>query len=504
VTADREPSRPERLVCGRYRLRRRIGAGGMGTVWLAHDEVLNRPVAVKEVTLLPGGDPAQRAALGERLVREARAAAAIDHPNAVRVYDVADDAGRPWIVMELLTGRTLDAAVRADGPLPPAQVARIGMALLDALEAAHRVGVLHRDVKPANVQLCDNGRVVLTDFGIARQTGDPALTRTGEIVGSPAYMSPERARGGPLGPAADLFSLGATLYAAVEGRAPFQREEPIATLHAVVTEDPPPAPRAGPLAPVLAHLLAKDPAGRPGPAQVRAALQEVAGLADTGATQVLTPVNAPAASPTPAPARSARPPRRGVLGALAVLAALLVAGALVVPRLVGGGESPGGGTSRAAADGPFDPGQGSVPADWVRYTADGQSSPSGGWSIATPGWTPQPAGGFLRLRQPGYGYVAVGTRPGAGSPRGLVDGLAGSFGATHTAYHNLGVRDVRFRGRDAADWEFTYRDEGADLHASVRAFVVAGTGYLIWFQTKASDWAGAQEQRRAMLASFRT
>jgi eukaryotic-like serine/threonine-protein kinase len=154
-------------------------------------------------------------------------------------------------------------------------------------------------------------------------------------------------------------------------------------------------------------------------------------------------------------------------------------------------------------DGPFDPGQGSVPADWVRYPSPSRSSMSGRWSIATPGWRPHPAGQFLRLRKPGYGYVAVGTRPAAGSPRKLVDDLAGAFGATQPAYRSLGVRSVRFRGVDATDWEFTYRDSGTDLHALVRGFVIDGTGYLVWFQTNTFDWAQAQGQRNAMLASFR-
>ncbi|MGE5764986.1 MAG: protein kinase domain-containing protein, partial [Mycobacterium leprae] len=358
--------------------------------------------------------------------------------------------------------------------------------------------------------------------------GDPALTRTGEIVGSPAYMSPERARGAPLGPPADLFSLGTTLYAAVEGRSPFQRADPLTTLHAIVTEDPPPAAHAGPLAPLLAALLRKDPAARPAPGEVRAALEEVARTggsatasraadtrtADTAAPTPTRTFPAPH-PPSPTPTRSlAQPPmgaarrtrgvrvHRRVLALVAVLAAsiaVVVAGIAIVPRFTGGGGGPGGTAGRAAAtDGPFDPGHGPVPADWVRYT-----SPTEGWSVATPSWTPQPAGGFVRLRKPGYGYVAVGTRPGPVSPRGLVESLAGSFGASQPAYRNLGMRDLRFRGRDATDWEFTYRDAGADLHAVVRGFVLDGTGYLVWFQTKTSDWARAQDERAAMLASFR-
>src|SRR5947208_12712166 len=206
----------------------------MGVVWMAHDDLLDRMVALKEVVASDASEDVR-----ERLLREARAAARLDHPGAVRIYDVVDDdehSTPPWMVMEVLTGCTLKDAVNDDGPLPPPRVAEIGLALIDALAAAHRAGILHRDVKPANVQLCDDGRVVLTDFGIAQVAGDSSITRTGDIVGSPAYMSPERARGQELGPASDLFSLGATLYAAVEGHAPFERDTPVATLTAVVTD----------------------------------------------------------------------------------------------------------------------------------------------------------------------------------------------------------------------------------------------------------------------------
>src|SRR5204863_8875475 len=167
-------------------------------------------------------------------LREARAAARLHHPGAVRVYDVVDDDVHPWLVMEVLSGRTLAETVDAEGPLPEQRVAEIGLALIDTLTAAHAAGILHRDVKPANVQLCDDARVVLTDFGIAHVTGDASITQTGDIVGSPAFMSPERARGLSLGPPSDLFSLASTLYTAVEGHPPFVGETPVATLTAAV------------------------------------------------------------------------------------------------------------------------------------------------------------------------------------------------------------------------------------------------------------------------------
>ena len=180
----------DRLVGGRYRLRERLGSGGMGTVWRADDVVLGRQVAVKEVVFPPGTREDEAEVLRERTRREARSAARLDHPSAVTVYDVVEEDGRPWLVLELVEARTLAQAVTEDGPLPPDEVARIGLAVLGALEAAHAQGIVHRDVKPSNVLLRDDGRVVLTDFGIATTTGDSSLTHTGLLLGSPAYIAP--------------------------------------------------------------------------------------------------------------------------------------------------------------------------------------------------------------------------------------------------------------------------------------------------------------------------
>lgn len=185
----------------------------MGAVWLAEDEALHRSVAIKEVVLTGMAADEERTAAHARQLREARMAARVDHPGTVRVYDIVEEAGDRWVVMEALPGRTLEEALRDEGPLPVDQVASLGLRLLDALQATHRAGIVHCDVKPGNVQLCGSGRVVLTDFGIASTSGDGSSTPTDNIAGSPAYMSPERVRGGDFGPASDLFSLGATLYA---------------------------------------------------------------------------------------------------------------------------------------------------------------------------------------------------------------------------------------------------------------------------------------------------
>ncbi|WP_436760488.1 serine/threonine-protein kinase [Streptosporangium sp. V21-05] len=266
---------PLPVLAGRYRALARLGAGGMGVVWRARDELLHREVAIKEVRLDPNLPEAQRAEARERTLREARAAARLGHPSIVAVHDVVAQDGRPWIVMDLVDGRSLEQAVQAEGPLPPRRVAMIGLAVLDALALAHSRGIVHRDVKPANIMLARNGEVLLTDFGIATLEGDVQLTSPDALVGSPAYMAPERLRGTDDGPATDLWSLGATLYTAVEGRSPFRRDTSAATIGAILTQEAPPPRRAGELTPVLVATLVKDPRRRPGEAGLRAALRQI-------------------------------------------------------------------------------------------------------------------------------------------------------------------------------------------------------------------------------------
>ncbi|MFI6085154.1 protein kinase [Streptomyces sp. NPDC051217] len=251
-----------RLVAGRYRLLAVLGYGGMGTVWRAHDEVLQREVAVKEVRA-PVGLSAERVErMYTRMHREAWAAARISARGVVTVHDVATDEGRPWIVMEFIRGQSLADVINSTGALPPREVARVGSEVLAALRGAHDAGVLHRDVKPANVLLADDGRVVLTDFGIAAVEGESALTMTGEVVGSPEYLAPERALGRAPGPASDLWSLGILLYTAVQGRSPFRRTTALSTMRAVVDDQLPQPHKAGPLASVIEGLTRKDPAER--------------------------------------------------------------------------------------------------------------------------------------------------------------------------------------------------------------------------------------------------
>ena len=257
-----EEPRSERLIAGRYRLLSPLGEGGMGTVWRARDEVLHREVAVKEVRAPVGLQGSEVERMYARLEREAWAAARVANRNVVTVYDVATQDGRPWIVMEIVRGVSLAELLEVEGPLSPQRAAHIGAEVLSALRAAHEAGVLHRDVKPANVLMSNDGRVVLTDFGIAMVEGSSALTMTGEVIGSPEFLAPERALGRTPGPESDLWALGVLLYAAVEGHSPFRQNTPLSTLRAIVDEELPPPLRAGPLTQVIEGLLRKDPAER--------------------------------------------------------------------------------------------------------------------------------------------------------------------------------------------------------------------------------------------------
>ncbi|MEV4611815.1 serine/threonine-protein kinase [Kitasatospora sp. NPDC049258] len=275
-----------RLLAGRYRLKAVLGSGGMGTVWRAEDEMLGRIVAVKELRMHGGVDEEEKHRLIVRTLREAKATARIRHTAAVTVFDVVEEDERPWIVMELVESRSLAEVIKEDGPLTPVRAAEIALDLLGVLGAAHSHGILHRDVKPSNVLIGEDGRVVLTDFGIASVEGDTSITSTGMLVGAPSYISPERAKGHKPGPPSDLWSLGGTLYAMVEGKPPYDRGSALATLTAVMTEDLPASEKAGPLWPVIEGLLEKDPALRLDASETRSRLKRIvaAGVARAEAT----------------------------------------------------------------------------------------------------------------------------------------------------------------------------------------------------------------------------
>ena len=316
------------MVAGRYRLSAVIGRGGMGVVWQARDELLSRDVAVKEM-IWPSAltDQEQRAAC-RRATREAQVAARLNHRNVVRIFDIVEEDGCPWIVMELLPYRSLLDVIQDEGPLAPAEAAKVGLQILAALRAAHSEGIVHRDVKPANILIGPGNRVVLTDFGIAWAADSPAVTTAGVLLGSPSYIAPERARGGHSGAPGDLWGLGASLYTAVEGHPPFERANVLASITAVVTDELAPATHAGPLWPVLSGLLRKDPDQRLDAAETERLLRDVSA--------------APAYVVTPAAPSPRRP--QGSLAAAVGSAALVV--------LAAGGVAVGLGVTRSSQNQP--------------------------------------------------------------------------------------------------------------------------------------------------------
>ena len=297
------PGRDRLLLAGRYRLVGRVGRGGAAEVWRGHDERLDREVAVKQIVRRhPAGSGRSD---GTEALTEARLAARVRHPNVAAVHDLVEQDRSCWLVQDYVPGRTLAAALRACGPLSPIEVAGLGSQVLAALEAVHAAGIVHCDVKPANLLLGDDGLVVLVDFGIARTPAEEATGRLGgagpdggedSVVGTPAFLAPELARGERPQPAADLWSLGATLYCAVEGRPPFAAGDPASTLAAVLHDPPRPSHRAGPLRPLLERLLVKDPAGRPAHAEIGGLLAAVRGSAGRTPDR---PADAGAADPDP-------------------------------------------------------------------------------------------------------------------------------------------------------------------------------------------------------------
>ena len=256
-------SAPDDLIGGRYRLVELVGSGGMGSVWRAWDERLHRTVALKQLPLAPGLSPAEADLANQRAMREARITARLTHPYAVSVYDVVEHEGRPCIVMQFLPSVTLSGVLQDGGPLRPDEATKVGSQVASALAAAHQAGITHRDVKPGNILIADDGTALISDFGISHALGDATLTSTGLIHGTPAFIAPEVARGGEATFASDVFSLGSTLYAALEGEPPFGRDpNTIALLHKVAAGVFPPPQRAGPLTLLLGQMLAPDPADR--------------------------------------------------------------------------------------------------------------------------------------------------------------------------------------------------------------------------------------------------
>lgn len=495
-------------LAGRYTLLSPLGQGGMGTVWRALDEVLGREVAVKEVRIKAGLSDRDQEILYERTKREAKATARLNHPGIITVHDVVEEDGRPWIVMELVPARSLQQVIDAEGPLPYGEVAEIGRQMISALRTAHAAGILHRDVKPANVLLLRDTeespgfRAILTDFGLAQMTGDVTLTQTGLVMGSPAYIAPERARGERAAEAADLWALGATLYAATEGAAPHERREVMAALAAVLTEDPRPPKNAGPLTPVIMGLLARDPAER----LTSEAAADLLGRLGQG------PVTAETAIPTQA--LSVPPPQVPGKGHGKTWAVVAGATALALAGGLGGylyfhsarthrpNTAPHGLNPRTAQQYSLPP----VPSK--RPVAPGLQRMGGpGYSIDTPaGWKMDAQKLTTFWRDPGSpAYLQVDRIPWTGTPTAHWQTWQVEVLKNHRLknFVSLGIREVAEPGFRAADDEFTWMANGIIMHAVDRGVLTpSGQHFAVLVALPEAQWNTKRGEVDNILATF--
>lgn len=534
------------VLAGRYRLGEVLGRGGMGKVWRAHDEVLHRTVAVKELTAGLYVAEADRLVLHARTQKEARAAARITHPGVVTVHDVIEYDKRPWIVMQYVDGPSLADETKEKGDIAPREAARIGLHVLSALRAAHSAGVLHRDVKPGNVLLARDGQVLLTDFGIAAIEGDSTITRTGELVGSIDYLAPERVRGGDPGPASDLWSLGATLYTAVEGRSPFRRTSPISTMQAVVTEEPPPPVNAGPLGPVITALLRKDPADRPTAAETEQMLLDAMEGREPRSAQAHVPTQRvpeedrfayagtdgatarlPGTVPsTPAPAApvaghpSAPVTRRAgsrrwrtVLVVVVAAAVLGGAGGLAAMKYGQGASADGRTTTTPTAPRTTppptatDPGPApEIPDGWRRV-----DDPAGFSLVVPKDWTREvnegqidytPDGGAHRIR------ISVDPDPDFDHPYLHMRNMEEQLADRLPGYQRLRLEKNVFRDRPGSLWEFTWhetRDHAGPRHGIDQMYYgrSGGPEYALYLTAPQEGWEASREKFDIMLRSWR-
>ncbi|MCC8478573.1 protein kinase [Streptomyces globisporus] len=553
------------VLAGRYRLGDVLGRGGMGKVWRAHDEVLHRTVAVKELTAGLYVAEADRLVLHARTQKEARAAARITHPGVVTVHDVIEYDNRPWIVMQYVDGPSLADEAKEKGDIAPREAARIGLHVLSALRAAHGAGVLHRDVKPGNVLLARDGQVLLTDFGIAAIEGDSTITRTGELVGSIDYLAPERVRGGDPGPASDLWSLGATLYTAVEGTSPFRRTSPISTMQAVVTEEPPAPVNAGPLGAVITALLRKDPAERPtaaqteqmlldamegrepraaqahvptqrlpedarygyrdgsgpdAPADSDGATARLPGAATSASAAATTPTGQDRTAPAPGPASAPVTRRAGsrwrtVLVVVVAAAVLGGAAGLIAMKYGEGSGTPAGGSGGTAAGStPSAPGTTPEPTTPASEIPDGwhRVEDPAGFSLVVPeGWERQvnegqidytPDNGAHRIR------ISVDPDPDFDHPYLHMENMEEQLSTRLPGYQRIGMEKNTFRDRPGALWEFTWnetKDHPGPRHG-IDQMYYGGTGgpeYALYLTAPQEGWEASREKFDIMLRSWR-
>ncbi|MFF0213921.1 serine/threonine-protein kinase [Streptomyces vinaceus] len=526
------------VLAGRYRLVEPIGSGGMGKVWRAHDELLHRTVAVKELTAGLYVAQADREVLHARTQKEARAAARIQHPAVVVVHDVLEHDDRPWIVMEYIDGPSLADAAKAAGRIEPAEAARIGLHVLGALRAAHAVGVLHRDVKPGNVLLAKDGRVLLTDFGIAAIEGDSSITRTGEIVGSIDYLAPERVTGGTPGTSSDLWSLGATLYTAVEARSPFRRTSPISSLQAVVNDEPPALRQAGVLGPVITALLRKDPDERPSAQETERMLIEAMEGRQPKAAQAYVPTRAvtpeeladaaeePAPEAAPAPAATSEQVRTAALpeqarpaaeptggwikraAAVALVAALVGGGAVFGVLKFTGDDAGGGGSDKnaSAPDRQDGADEAAAPAGYTKVV-----DPLAGFTLFVPeGWTRQANGDQIDYTpDDGKHFIRIASdsTPDYRDPYAHLLDLETKV-SVRMNYKKVRLNQNTFRDSTrAALWEFTYTEKQnhpGPRRAKEQMYIAPdGTEYAIYMSSPAADWATTEQQFDVVLSGWK-
>ncbi|MFH8372967.1 serine/threonine-protein kinase [Streptomyces cyaneofuscatus] len=535
------------VLAGRYRLGEVLGRGGMGKVWRAHDEVLHRTVAVKELTAGLYVAEADRLVLHARTQKEARAAARITHPGVVTVHDVIEYDKRPWIVMQYVDGPSLADEAKEKGDIAPREAARIGLHVLSALRAAHSAGVLHRDVKPGNVLLARGGQVLLTDFGIAAIEGDSTITRTGELVGSIDYLAPERVRGGDPGPASDLWSLGATLYTAVEGRSPFRRTSPISTMQAVVTEEPPPPVNAGPLGPVITALLRKDPADRPTAAETEQMLLDAMEGREPRSAQAHVPTQrvpeedrfayagadgstarlpgtvpstpaptAPVAGHPSTPITRRAGSRRWRTVLVVVVAAAVLGGAGGLAAMKYGQGASADGRTTTAPTAPTTPRTTPPPTatDPAPEIPDGwrRVDDPAGFSLVVPeDWTREvnegqidytPDGGAHRIR------ISVDPDPDFDHPYLHMQNMEEQLADRLPGYQRIRLEKNDFRDRPGSLWEFTWHEtqDHAGPRHGIDQMYYGGSGgpeYALYLTAPQEGWETSREKFDIMLRSWR-